>query len=450
MPRCYTRILLAFPVDRPLEELLSVLQKGLDVTCKSMPWLAGRVIPTTSSTTGKPSLEIHWNADQSPPKVLDLGKIPTVYEEASKDALPLTAIPDETWPAPGMIDNKMYDSGAPVLIAGVVQFADSKGIGLCICLHHNVVDGGGFGEVVRLWSLHTSSNSPPAVFQASRRRLDRLTAALASHTAALGTVSLDSLLNRHPEYSTSFTRPSFFPPCASKVFRLRTARLAELKSDLRTHATEPFSINTVLCAVIWSVFTVLRHRREPTLYPADRRPRLGMAVNGRPRISPDFSTPETPYPGNVNLYSLAQTPASTLVSAGANDAAALAKVCAAIAASNAPSKVNTRHVAECAALIDRLDDYRTLLPGWTVYNGPDLTVTSWANLGIADADFGTGLGVPEFVRVPYARADSLCIVLPRRRKGVEEGNDVMEVVVMMREDDLAAIEREGLWMGLLA
>ncbi len=57
-------------------------------------------------------------------------------------------------------------------------------------------------------------------------------------------------------------------------------------------------------------------------------------------------------------------------------------------------------------------------------------------------DFGPHFGLPDFVRVPYVEVDGLIIVLPRRRTSTPE---TIEVVVMLRQDDTAALEHNEMW-----
>lgn len=56
-------------------------------------------------------------------------------------------------------------------------------------------------------------------------------------------------------------------------------------------------------------------------------------------------------------------------------------------------------------------------------------------------DFGTALGRPTFIRMPSTNADGVGIVLPRRRSD----DEVLEVTVMLRKDDLEAVELDEVW-----
>jgi hypothetical protein len=49
--------------------------------------------------------------------------------------------------------------------------------------------------------------------------------------------------------------------------------------------------------------------------------------------------------------------------------------------------------------------------------GPDVTATSWADVGVRKRGWGPLLGRPEGIRVPYEAADGAVAVLPRLEGG---------------------------------
>jgi hypothetical protein len=168
-----------------------------------------------------------------------------------------------------------------------------------------------------------------------------------------------------------------------------------------------------------------------------------MAVNGRQRISTQFSAEDDPYFGNTILYSLASASVRDLRDAVGQDAA---NICNIVSGSHSRTRINLRHIAEVYSLVERVDDYRQVFVGWDLFNSRDLTVTSWANLDLYGIDFGMGLGTPEFVRVPYSEADGVVIILPKRPVVSAQGSvDVLDVVVMLRKDDMDVLEQDGLW-----
>ena len=145
----YTRLALSFGTTETAECLLPKLQASLSETCQSIPWLGGKVVPTTDSTTQQPGLQVHWDENESP-TIVNLGSLPGSYVEAAAAGMPLTTIPDDKWPVPGRIDDHLHNAGAPVFAGGLLSFGDSRDVIVCVCIHHNVVDTAGIAEVLRI------------------------------------------------------------------------------------------------------------------------------------------------------------------------------------------------------------------------------------------------------------------------------------------------------------
>ncbi|OAL40117.1 hypothetical protein AYO20_00535 [Fonsecaea nubica] len=450
VPRTYLRVLLTFRTATCPEASAQKFETALHSTWRQIPWMSGRVVPVTSATTQKPTLEIHWKTSDGPPVLQDLGSIPVAYQALALQGMPPDAFPEAIWPVRGFIDEDLHNAGAPVFAASLFRFADNGGVGLVICTHHNVTDAGGLDEIVRL--LLQNVAEPGRSMSVSGERFNRLFEALSPDLEVADSKSLEDLLAAHPEYSMA---PPVFPPefpsCTSRVFSIPSTRIEDQKDLLQKYTAVNPTTNTVICALLWTVITQIRMRRSTNLSPGATS-RLAMAVNGRQRISPQFSTPENPYFGNVILYSLAELSMGDLAARSSEETAReLAKTCDAIATSSSPAKIDSRHIAETYSLISRVEDHRAIFIGWDPFSGRDLTITSWANLGLYDADFGAELGKPEFVRLASAEADGVSIILPRRR-GTRDGPScsVIEVTIMLRKDDMEALERDDLWRSLTA
>jgi hypothetical protein len=348
-----------------------------------------------------------------------------------------------------MIDETLFSRGAPVFAASIFRFADKQGVGLCVCMHHSAVDATGFTEVLRLWTQNMAV--PGSLFNPGDGRLSRLSTALFHDLGVVSAHSLHALFASHPEYSTTPpTLPTSFPPCTSKVFRVPITRITALKQRIEIHIPSIPTTNTVLCALIWSAITHVRKQRNIAL--AKETSRLATAVNGRQRIGEHFSALENLYLGKIVLYSLSELTAGDL-SAFFDQASdkALATVCDAISQSQSPARINTCHIAEIYSLGDRVEDNRTMFVGWDLFRSRDLTITSWANLDLYDMEFGAQLGKPDFVRVPHAEADGVGLILPRRRASAraETVDEVVEVMIMLRKDDMNVLEQDSTWRALV-
>ncbi|KAE8413049.1 transferase family-domain-containing protein [Aspergillus pseudocaelatus] len=442
MPRTYIRVLLVFQTAISTLAVTQSLQHGLDKLLKQVPWLSGRVFPSTSMQN-KASLEIRFNAGDTP-TLFDKGSIAATYTTLSSHGLPMEAIPSEVWPVPSMIDDALCAMGAPVFAASFFRFADQS-VGLCVCLHHNAVDAAGFSEVVRLWARNVTetefefSGSPQG-------RLERVSTALSPGLGEISALSSESLFALHPEYSSvPPAMPTEFAPCTSRLFAISIHRINGLKKTLRKYMPNTPTTNVLLCALIWTTITRVRTNRKPAL--ESETSRLVTAVNGRQRISERLSIPENPYFGNAVLYSLTKCHVGVLTTSNEEAMRSLAQLCECISESQSQSTINSRRIAEVYRLVDYMEDYRSLFVGWDLFGSRDLTITSWADLDLYGMDFGPMLGKPTFVRLPCMEADGVAIILPRQRALSEE---MLEIMVMLRRDDMESLENDSMWRTLVS
>ncbi|KAJ5481292.1 hypothetical protein N7475_000104 [Penicillium sp. IBT 31633x] len=372
------------------------------------------------------------------------GAIAASYTSASSHGIPTEAIPSDVWPVPSMIDDVLLATGVPVFAASIFRFAD-QGVGLCVCLNHNAVDGTGFSEIMRLWARNVVD--PGFTFSSSSQsRSDWLSESLSFDLQHTSSVSSEDLFILHPEYSTTPpVIPERSPSCTSKLFTISMHWIEILKDLMRKYTSKALTTNSVICALIWTTVTRVRMQRTPSL--KGETSRLAMAVNGRQRIGKNFSPPESPYFGNTVLYSLSKFPAGTLSASDDAPVRSLAEICDHIAQSQSLSVIDSRHIAEVYRLIDCMEDYRSLFVGWDLFGSRDLTITNWADIDLYGTDFGDVLGRPKFVRMPRMEADGVALILPRQRAVPQE---VLEIMVMLRRDRMDALENDPMWQTLLS
>ncbi|KAL9594045.1 MAG: hypothetical protein Q9219_007252 [cf. Caloplaca sp. 3 TL-2023] len=453
-PKYYTRLALSFRTTEPVSAILPTLQASLRETCRSIPWLAGKVISTNNSTTQAPSVQVGWNESNSPTMV-DLGSLPRSYVATAAAGMPLSTIPEGKWPTPGRIDDQLHKAGAPVFSGGLLSFEVSQGVILCVCIHHSVVDAGGMAQVFRIWTDILCGKPAPAI--APSDRIARLSEALQPYMESASALRQEDLLASQPGYTNvPLQFNADFTIYTSAILTISLSKVNALKADLAEHTTTAFTTNTIICAVLWYAITRTRQKRNPTLFPPDCKSKLGMPVDSRARIDPGFSTTKNPFFGNAYVYALAELetdgPNSTPENATLD---ILLPLCAAIAASISPDTINANTIAGLYTLVSRCANSPALFPAWSIASGRDLAITSWANLGLYEMRFGDGLGGAEFVRIPYTKLDSAANILPRRRRAEAAGNDqaaadVLEVVVMLREDDLKCLRNNEMWARIVA
>jgi len=453
MPKTYIGALLTFKATQGISTVTQSLQRGLDRLCQQMPWLSGHVLSTTTASSQKLGLELRWQANGKTSLLVDKGTVSAAYDSLSAAGMSPSSVPEDVWPVPSMIDDALFPDGAPVLAASVFQFCDGHGeVGLCVCMHHNAVDATGFAEVLRLWAQNMQG-APTRPFPTMvEGRASRLSRALATDLDVAFAVPLDALLMSHPEFSTTPPAlPACFSPCSCELFSIPVTRINVVKERVAEHASAKPTTNSMLCALLWSAITRVRAQRNPIL--ASETSRLVTAVDGRRQLGQDFSSPETPYVGNVVTYAMAQQAVAGLRAlTGRDSGQALASVCDSIAGTQSSARDSLRHVSEVYSLADRVDDPTKIYPGWDLFGSRDLTITSWANLDTYSVDFGPHLGRPHFVRVRAAQADGVGLILPRRPASAAMGGheEVLDVMLMLRKDDMDALEQDTMWKWLVS
>jgi hypothetical protein len=100
-------------------------------------------------------------------------------------------------------------------------------------------------------------------------------------------------------------------------------------------------------------------------------------------------------------------------------------------------------------LVDQVPDTEDISVGCKIIHGPDVSITSWANLSFYDSDFGDRVGSPQFLRLSDNKLDGLAMILPRKRMLASRGAEGIEVVLAMYLEDTAALERDSIWTNYL-
>ncbi|KAH7211456.1 transferase family-domain-containing protein [Fusarium oxysporum] len=444
MPKNYIRVLLAFRTSEPFNVVSQRLQSGLNATTEKIPWISGQVRSTGDGDKQAAHGVVYYSSNLDSPQIIECGSIDEPMSSLEAHAMHSTTIPEDVWPLgalPGSDDSSVFG-------ASIFRFKDGQGLGLCVCMHHHAVDAAGFSEVLKIWAQETttrgSSTSP-----SGGTRLSRISEALASQISEASSKGTEQLFRLLPEYSPiPPAMPASFPSFASQMFTIPTDHLDAYKQVLVPLLETPPSANTVLCALLWSFITRIRAQHEENTLSLTSS-RLVMAVNGRRRIGPSFSSPDNPYIGNLVLYASAEQPFDTLKNAAAT-VRDCAEVCNTIAQSFAPTKINSQHIANVYELGRQAGDCTTIFPGWDLFNHRDVTITSWADLDLYQMNWGSELGQPDFVRFPFSAADGVCIILPRRRaKSASHSQNLVEVVVMLKAEHLEALKTDRLWQSLV-
>lgn len=444
MPKNYIPLLLVFRTSEPFDAVSQRLQSGLDATTEKIPWISWRVCSAGGGDQQAAHGGIRYSLSPSAPQIADRGSIDEPISSLAAHAMHSTTIPEDVWPF-----GALPEGDSPLVFgASVFRFKDNEVLGLCVCMHHSAVDAAGFTEVLRVWAQETTALGSTRS-QFTGNRLSRVSEALASQLSEASSKGVGELFGLLPEFSpVPPAMPSSFPSFASQMFTIPTERLDAYKEALSRQLETSPSTNAVICALLWSFITRIRAQHKENT-PTPTSSRLVMAVNGRRRIDPNFSTPETPYLGNLILYASAEKSFDTLQRAP-DSITELAEACNTITQSYGPTKINSQHIANVFELGRQTLGSSPVFPGWDLFNHKDLTITSWADLDLYQMGWGSELGQPEFVRIPSSAADGVCIVLPRRRvDSASHSQNPIEVLMMLKAEHMEALKADSLWQSLV-
>jgi hypothetical protein len=485
MPKLYVGLFLIFSTQSPTVAIKN-LEAGLQKVNERLPYIQGRVFATEGNTEGRGRLAVKWSAAD---KNIQLRKACVEglgarslsgmsYEKLRDENAPLHYFPANLSPLSAwrhLQPNTSCGQDVPVLAANYTLLDGGVVIGLCI--HHGVMDGAGIAEFIRFWANCTrcgNVSGMPAPDPDEPLHRDRLLQ-LATCRAPDGKAEPDrenetrprkrsfrKLFTRHPEFTlqsdltatAGLPLPPPSPMGWSKMFAFDVSKLDAIKTSLQYETSEQITTNTILSALVWSCITHVRAtRREGGLGALSSK--LGFTINGRTRLPRGGALTDSPFLGNVVLYGLSEMTVVELERVGlachavadsgfsdlgmANRDSPLAPVAREI--SNAINRVTQEHIAEVVDLVDQAPDARDIGPGWNSFHAADIILTSWANMGLYQSDFGAGVGKPKFVRVPEIETDGFVIVLPRKRTSAEGGVESTEVVVAMHPEDIAALEK---------
>jgi trichothecene 3-O-acetyltransferase len=267
-----------------------------------------------------------------------------------------------------------------------------------------VCDGIGLDHILEIWAINTgvtSDSGPLSKYDPISNDRTPLGEGLPGTNIADFPEYL--LMPTPPASASSLAPPTYqLPPMTSKIFYFSPEHLGDLKL-----AAEAFSTNDALCAFFWHQMTLARN---PSPDPTDGKTSAVLfAVNIRNRTSPPL--PQT-YLGNASLGGITQRltiPSLTHPKTGLTHAAAALR--AALNAIHKPSRVPLT-----IGLLSSRPNAQDFKFAANAFLGSDVTMTSWAGMGVRDREWGN-LGKPEGFRVPYECADGIVAVFPRLAGG---------------------------------
>jgi trichothecene 3-O-acetyltransferase len=445
MPATYTRLLLCFPFESNTQSkqgLVDSIQAGVDNVVSQMPMLAGSLGSDKDAAQSNRARVLY--PTDSPKVTLHVSEPSSFtrhYAELMAASMPLESFDNSFAPVSVFADPLI----GPCPVFAIQATFIPNGVCICVCVHHYIMDGTGFGTFLSFLADSCRSAGTFLITDVE---------AIQDRSSCKMGLQAGETAKEHPEYklvdlaaeSQSGASPPAFPAMKTRLFQFSSKSLAELKSDVTRNivtADDPslpswVSTNDCLTALLWSCVTRARLSRLGD--SSEQSSRLGMAVNGRRHLSPPV--PAT-YLGNVNYFGTASIPMESLAAPGLASLATTARsVRAAI------ESIDTRHIHSANTLILSQKDIKSLTYGFRNFLGPDFGVTSWEAMGAYNHDWGCGIGKAEWVRtIPSGQGfDGLAIVYPARfAGGADPTKRELEVMLGLKTEDMQRLEADDVW-----
>ncbi|KAL8994932.1 MAG: hypothetical protein Q9169_005233 [Polycauliona sp. 2 TL-2023] len=414
-------MLLCFPVDQESRrsDIILALQQASKHLVEAVPILAGQVEnhkdASNDSTSGTYRVVPYDHLDGSNLKVDILDDF-IAYDQLREAQAPATML-DATKLAPmkGLPEHYGDSDVAPVFMIQA-NFIPG-GLLLCFSGMHQVMDGTGLGQLLKLFAALTRegklSGIDLAVANIDRAKLD--------FALKPGQTQM-----KHPELTPK-------PDPAEKddttkasagvwsYLNISASRLIELKQegtkDL-TSTTPWVSTNDVITAWLWRVVT----RARSANIDMSKDSVLLRAVSGRRSLDP----PMPNYLGNLVTAPVHRLAIKILLEESLSNITQSVR--------EATNKIDDHYVRSMATLIASEPNKNNLTFGFEAPDR-DLMVSSWATVPAYD-DFGKVLGRADFVRRPASPWAGIIYIMPKRPDGS------LDVAIALPEDDMLRLKSD--------
>lgn len=390
------------------------------------PFLAGQVIKEGRSSTNSGTYKIvpyPPHEGKTPVQPKDCTKLCPSYDEIIQAGAPFSMLDgDILCPMKGM--GYVYDETTiqPVFMvrANFIQ----GGLLLCFASMHNALDMNGQGVVIRQFAAAVRGEEfASAYLAAGNQDADSIVPLLREGEVALAHADLrkPSSLNQKgpPPKSQSGIAPWNY-------WRFPREKAAELK-QLASGGSTWVTTNDAITAFYMQRLTVVRIAAGRV--DRDEDVHCLRAVNGRGKLTPPI---HEGYLGH--LVGLADTEWT----AGTMAEASLSQIASDLR--DSVRAVDDHYIRSLATLIHATDDKTTIFYGAKKKLGKDILISSWAQMELANFDWGPLLGTPDFVR--RARLDEvpdLAYMMPRNTHG-----DI-DLGASLLADDIDGLEDDPIW-----
>ena len=454
----YVCFLMLFPLSSGSDyrEVYSKLAAGLSLTLSEIPMIGGYVAPVEGS--GGSKVQINVDEDYGMELIYqDLtnpdsrAKFNYSYDELQRDHFPCSAFdPMALMPLQLFMPNP-----EPAVMAVQTNFIQG-GLIMAIGINHKASDGMTLAAILRAWAKHTKvaetidGGLGAAIENLTPRSMDRSSMCNGLAGGQIGDFPEYKLANdpgatsaAQAEASADTATPApaapaslpHSPPGPLKlsIVHFSAERLAHLKSAASppTPSEGWISTNDAICALLWRNISRVRAdlaRQHGSPLPPETPLNSAVAVEARRRLA----LPEE-YLGNANFYCPVSSDLGTVASPSTPLPTVARLICEAVGGFDA------RRIRGAIGLIESMAKASDLQI--RVFEDPmrGLIVTSWADMGLYDSEWGAGLGKVESVRVPNVTLPGgapICGIFPRRPDGG------MEVMMLVEEEAIQALRAD--------
>ena len=439
--RVYVIHILCFPLPPGTDHqaVYSNLRQGLALTLSEIPFLGGYVIPEEGSR-GRVQIQVDNGYGMRFPSrhhttVSPHDTSPKSYNELKAAHFPTSELDSEKLSPLGMVPT----SSTSAVMAAQANFL-TGGLLLTACIHHSASDATALASILKVWANNTRRVTqvdkipPPAAID--WRAMDR---------SPLMSGRPDAHLKNHPEFRvreqtkvTALERVGTLSSCPPKsygIFYFSPSLLRQLKAaSAPADPTEPWiSTNDALCALLWRHISRARGLGSS---PCERHDivQFTCAVQGRRRLSPPM--PDN-FLGNLVVCCVAKLDIETLTSASSP----LYNVARSIR--SAVARVDDEYLRSVIGVVEALPDITQL--EITSYDDPgrSIVVSSVADMGLHELDWGAGVGRLDTMRTA-AQPDTGGIGAGGIYSRLADGG--LEVVLGIEREAMAALRADGVFM----
>jgi hypothetical protein len=437
----YTILTLGFPIadESQQEAVIQVLSKATSEIIGAYPWLAGQVVNETAKEDEGKGSGVYRVVEYKPHEqgtkflhVKDCRALCPSYADIVKARAPLSKLDGRilspAYGFPNMYPNSVVE---PVLIMQANLI--TGGLLLTICAQHNVMDANGNAMFIRQFaSLCRGQRLSEEQVRIGNSDRETIIPPLKPGQEALPLEifrlpSMLSLANADPAAAN-------WPPANSgtgwKCFRFTAANVAALKAEASKECSSEkeaqyISSNDAVSTFTWTRIVAARSRR----LPKGGNTQLIRGVNARTRLDSPISDW---YMGHVILCSLTTVPVENAI----NDSLSSTT----LKVRRSLLDVNDHQIRSFFELLKTEKDRTTINYGAKMDSEADIMITSFAGLGLYDADFGELLGKPDFVRRPTLPAGTApCYIMPVTREG-----DI-DIIFVISQEEFEILQADAKW-----